>query len=80
VVPAVGGDGERERLEQLIAAQRQVISQLEQTEAALGALTPGPIKQALTEARDTLSKAEADLQALTAGAPAPAPVAVAPAA
>ncbi|MBC8075287.1 MAG: zinc ribbon domain-containing protein, partial [Chloroflexales bacterium] len=51
-------DPERTRLEDLIARQRQVVAQLEQTASVLGSLTPPAIQQALDDARSALVQAE----------------------
>jgi pSer/pThr/pTyr-binding forkhead associated (FHA) protein/uncharacterized OB-fold protein len=61
---APADDPERVRLDDLIGKQRQVVAQLEQTQATLGSLTPPAIQQALDEARNALAKAESDLAAL----------------
>ncbi|WP_026369763.1 double zinc ribbon domain-containing protein [Kallotenue papyrolyticum] len=64
--PAAGGDlqAERERLEQAIATQRQLVSQLEQLEQQFGAAMPAALRQGLDEARHKLQEAEAQLAAL----------------
>jgi len=77
-------DAERQRLEDEIASQQQVISQLEPVQLALGAATPAGVAQSIEQARDAKAKAEAELAALTGGvlvaaAPAPAPIEAAPA-
>ncbi|MEO7913394.1 MAG: zinc ribbon domain-containing protein [Roseiflexaceae bacterium] len=69
------------RLEDEIARQQQVISQLEPVQLALGAATPAGVAQSIEQARDAKAKAEADLATLTGGAPAQAaaaPVETAP--
>ena len=65
-------EAERKRLEEEIDRQQKIITQLEQTQTVLGAATPAAITQALAEARDAKSRAEAELASLTGGAPAPA--------
>ena len=72
--PAVD-PAEAARLEDQIAKQRQVVAQLEQTQAALGSLTPPAIQQALDDARAGLAGVEGELATLTGGAAAPAPTA-----
>jgi len=57
------------RLEGEIARQQQVISQLEPVQIALGAATPAGVSQSIEQARDAKAKAEAELAALTSGAP-----------
>jgi hypothetical protein len=69
------------RLEEEIARQQQVISQLEPVQMALGAATPAGVAQSIEQAREAKANAEAALAALTGGAPAqaaPAPVETAP--
>ena len=69
------------RLEGVIASQQQIISQLEPVQMALGAATPAGVAQSIEQARDAKAKAEAELAALTGGAPAQAaatPVEAAP--
>jgi uncharacterized OB-fold protein len=61
------------RLEGLIAQNQQIISQLEPVQTALGAATPPGVSQSLEQARQALADAQAELAALTGGAPAPAP-------
>ncbi len=66
-----------------IARQQQIITQLEQMQATFGAATPHAVMLALDEARDALAKAQAELAALgvvapVAAAPAPEPPPVAP--
>ena len=89
MVPTASSDAqaayaaERQRLEDEIARQQQVISQLEPVQIALGAATPAGVAQSIEQARDAKAKAEAELAALTSGAPvraapAPAPVEAAP--
>jgi len=63
---------ERQRLEDEIARQQQVISQLEPVQMALGAATPAGVAQSIDQARDAKAKAEAELAALTGGVPAQA--------
>ncbi len=60
---------ERQRLEEEIARQQQIISQLEPVQIALGAATPAGVSQSIEQARDAKAKAEAELAALTSGAP-----------
>jgi predicted amidophosphoribosyltransferase len=60
---------ERQRLEEEIARQQQVISQLEPVQSALGAATPAGVAQSIEQARDAKARAEAELAALTSGAP-----------
>jgi hypothetical protein len=70
------------RLEAEIARQQQIISQLEPVQIALGAATPPGVAQSIEQARDAKAKAEAELAALTSGAPVQAtaaPVEAAPA-
>lgn len=69
---------ERARLESQVTAQQNVVAQLESTQAVLGAQTPAGVLQALAEAREALSAAEARLAALLGTAPAPALAAPAP--
>jgi predicted amidophosphoribosyltransferase len=61
------------RLEEEIARQQQIITQLEQMEAMFGAAVPPAVKQGLAEARDARARAEAELAALRGGAAAPSP-------
>jgi len=71
--PAPAADpAEIARLEDEIARQQQVISQLEPVQMALGAATPAGVAQSIEQARDAKAKAEAELVALKGGAPAPA--------
>ncbi|HEX6291438.1 MAG TPA: zinc ribbon domain-containing protein [Herpetosiphonaceae bacterium] len=70
VAPAApDASAERQRLEEVIRTQRQLIGQLEQMQANFGAATPPAILQGLEEARKILAQAESDLQALTGSAP-----------
>jgi hypothetical protein len=62
-----GGSADRQRLEEEIRTQQQVIGQMEQMQANFGAATPAAIVQGLDEARRKLAQAEADLQNLTGG-------------
>ena len=57
------------RLESEIASQQQIISQLEPVQMALGAATPAGVAQSIEQARAAKVKAEAELAALTSGAP-----------
>ena len=68
---------DRQRLEEEIRTQQQVVSQLEQMQASFGAATPAAVVQGLEEARKKLAQAEGDLQALPAAQPAADPVEVA---
>ena len=70
-------DAERQRLEDEIASQQQVISQLEPVQLALGAATPAGVAQSIEQARDTKAKAEANLAALAPPAPAVDPAEIA---
>jgi len=71
-------EAERQRLEDEIARQQQIISQLEPVQMALGAATPAGVAQSIEQARDAKAKAEAELAALIGGAPAQATPAAAP--
>jgi hypothetical protein len=78
-IPAPAVDpAEIARLEEEIARQQQVISQLEPVQIALGAATPAGVAQSIEQARDAKAKAEAELAALTSGTSAPAIPAAAP--
>ena len=74
--PALPSDGayqaEKQRLEDEIARQQQIIGQFEQMQAMFGAAAPPAVVQGLAEARDVLARAQAELLALVGGgAPAP---------
>jgi hypothetical protein len=64
-------------LEGLIAQSRQIISQLEPVQMALGAATPPGVAQSLEEARQALASTQAELDALQPPAPAVDPAEVA---
>jgi hypothetical protein len=66
VVPA-NDPAAKQRLEEEIARQQQIISQFEQMENMFGAATPAGVSQDLAEARDALARAQANLQALVGG-------------
>jgi predicted amidophosphoribosyltransferase len=68
---------ERQRLEEEIARQQQVISQLEPVQSALGAATPAGVAQSIEQARDAKAQAEAALAALQPPAPAVDPAEIA---
>jgi uncharacterized protein YfcZ (UPF0381/DUF406 family) len=68
---------ERQRLEEEIARQQQVISQLEPVQIALGAATPAGVAQSIEQARDAKAQAEAALAALQPPAPAVDPAEIA---
>jgi hypothetical protein len=70
-------EAERQRLEDEIARQQQVISQLEPVQMALGAATPTGVAQSIEQARDAKAKAEAELAALQPPAPAADPAEIA---
>jgi hypothetical protein len=70
-------EAERQRLEDEIARQQQVISQLEPVQMALGAATPAGVAQSIEQARDAKTQAEAALAALQPPAPAVDPAEVA---
>ncbi len=55
---------EVERLQQEVATQRQLVSQLEQLEQQFGAAMPPALRQGLDEARQQLQAAEAQLQSM----------------
>ncbi|HEU5102047.1 MAG TPA: FHA domain-containing protein, partial [Roseiflexaceae bacterium] len=57
------------RLEEEIARQQQIITQLEPVQVALGAATPPGVAQSIEQARTAKANAEAELAALTSGAP-----------
>ncbi|HWQ15144.1 MAG TPA: zinc-ribbon domain-containing protein, partial [Roseiflexaceae bacterium] len=63
---------QRRQLEEAIAKQQQVVAQLEAVQQALGAATPAGVLQSLDDARAALARTQAELDALTGGAPAPA--------
>jgi hypothetical protein len=84
--PALPNDAdyqaEKQRLEEEIARQQQIIAQFEQMQTMFGAAVPPAVTQGLADARDALARAQAELQALIGGAglaAAVAPVEVAPA-
>jgi pSer/pThr/pTyr-binding forkhead associated (FHA) protein len=74
--PAFGADAqaayeaERQRLDDELARQQGVVTQLESVQAALGAGTPAGVLQSLDEARAALAKAQADRDALQPPGPA----------
>ncbi len=70
-VPVVD-PAEVKRLEDEIARQQQIITQFEQMQAMFGAAAPPAVTAGLAEARDAQARAQAELAALTGGAPAPA--------
>jgi predicted amidophosphoribosyltransferase len=70
-------EAERQRLEDEIARQQQVISQLEPVQMALGAATPAGVAQSIEQARDAKTQAEAALAALQPPAPAVDPAEIA---
>jgi hypothetical protein len=55
---------EKQRLEDEIARQQQIISQFEQMQAMFGAAVPPAVTQGLTEARDMLARAQVALDEL----------------
>jgi hypothetical protein len=65
---------EHKRLEEEIARQQTVITQLETVQSALGAATPAGVAESLEQARAAKAKAEAELATLT-GSVTPAPAA-----
>ena len=83
MVPTASSDAqaayaaERQRLEDEIARQQQVISQLEPVQTALGAATPAGVAQSIEQARDAKAQAEATLAALQPPAPAVDPAEIA---
>lgn len=70
--PAADDSAERQRLQDEIARQQQIISQFEQMVATFGAAAPAAVSQGLDEARTALAQAELELTALTGGSAAPA--------
>jgi hypothetical protein len=70
-------EAERQRLEDEIARQQQIISQLEPVQMALGAATPAGVAQSIEQARDAKAKVEAELAALQPPAPAVDPAEIA---
>jgi hypothetical protein len=66
------------RLEGVIAAQNQIIAQLEPVQNALGAATPAGVAQSLSDARTALGSAQAELDTLLGKAPTSAPTEAAP--
>jgi hypothetical protein len=83
MVPIVSSDAqaayeaERQRLEDEIARQQQIISQLEPVQMALGAATPAGVAQSIEQARAAKANAEAALAALQPPAPAVDPAEIA---
>jgi uncharacterized OB-fold protein len=69
--PDLAYDSEKQRLEGEIARQQQIITQFEQMQAMFGAAAPPAVTQGLSDARAAQAKAQAELAALTGGAPAP---------
>jgi hypothetical protein len=57
------------QLEAEIGRQQQIIAQFEQMQAMFGAATPPAVTTGLDEARVAMAKAQAELTALTGGAP-----------
>jgi pSer/pThr/pTyr-binding forkhead associated (FHA) protein/predicted amidophosphoribosyltransferase len=71
--PALSADAaygaEKQRLEDEIARQQQIIAQFEQMQAMFGAAAPPAVTQGLAEARDALARAQAELDNLQPPAP-----------
>jgi hypothetical protein len=64
-----GYQAEKQRLEEEIARQQQIIAQFEQMQAMFGAAVPPAVTQGLTEARDMLARAQVSLDELKPPAP-----------
>jgi hypothetical protein len=71
--PALPSDAayqaEKQRLEEEIARQQQIIAQFEQMQAMFGAAVPPAVTQGLAEARDMLARAQVALDELKPPAP-----------
>jgi uncharacterized OB-fold protein len=68
---------ERQRLEDEIARQQQIITQFEQMQAMFGAAVPPAVMQGLSEARSAQARVQTELDALQPPAPAIDPAEVA---
>ncbi len=69
-------EARRAELTATISRQQQIIAQLEQMQATFGAATPAAVITGLAEAREALTRAETELAALQAPAPAVDPAEV----
>ncbi|MFQ3663970.1 MAG: FHA domain-containing protein, partial [Chloroflexaceae bacterium] len=69
-------EARRAELTDAISRQQQIIAQLEQMQATFGAATPAAVITGLAEAREALARAETELAALQAPAPAVDPAEV----
>ncbi len=69
-------EARRAELSATISRQQQIIAQLEQMQATFGPATPPAVTSGLAEAREVLTRAEAELAALEALAPAVDPAEV----
>ncbi len=69
-------EARRAELTAAISRQQQIIAQLEQMQATFGAATPAAVITGLAEAREALTRAETELAALQAPAPAVDPAEV----
>jgi hypothetical protein len=64
-----GYQAEKQRLDEEIARQQQIITQFEQMQAMFGAAVPPAVTQGLAEARDMLARAQVSLDELKPPAP-----------